>query len=102
MPFINYGNLRFRLQKHDLGKQEWFLEVKTNFNVDPVSKKTSATYERVEHPSFVSAVLLWIKNGQKFADMEMHDFINTLLTPDEIAQLNGMPVATQTNEIREK
>lgn len=100
MTFINYKGLHFRLRKEEIyfGGPKLTLEIQTNFNIDPKSGKTSSTYKKVDIPGFVSAVGLWVKRNQEFAGMHMDEFIDSLLTPDEINTLNGMPVATYTRE----
>jgi len=103
MPFINYRHKKFRMLKGELDEREWKLEVQTNFNVDPSTSKTTTTYIPVSSPGFVKAILVWVKMDQKFAGMTMDDFIDSLLTPEEIAELDGMPIATHScHEISDK
>lgn len=78
---------------------EWSLEVQTNFNVDPKTNKTSATYIKVINiHSFINAILLWCKRDQEFAGLTMEEFIDSLLTPEELAIFDDMPIATFTHD----
>lgn len=86
--------------KSDLNP-EWTLEVQTNFNVDPKTNKTSATYLKLPKlHGFINAIIMWCKRDQQFAGLTMEEFVDSLLTPEELALFDGMPVATFThNEI---
>src|SRR5574341_2197263 len=107
MTHVNYKGIHFRFSRNTdsvpriIKKPETItlndlpikMEILTRCNTDPITGKMSSTYMQVEHLGFTTALVTWIKNGCRYADLTFEEFVDSLLNADEISQLDGMPVA---------